>query len=83
MMAKLTPDPPSFSGVEGTCPACRKLVRLQIIPPRGEVRCPDCGRRWAGPQAFCAALDAYRPGTSALLTNMLRSCRASGIDTLA
>lgn len=79
--SKLTPDPARYSSVEGTCVACRKPVKLQVLPVTGEIRCPEDGRTWPGPDAYTDELAARVPDEAKRLRPMLaNSARAMGVD---
>jgi hypothetical protein len=72
-------EPHTYNGVPGTCPTCRQLVKLQLLPS-GAVRCPKCDLTWPSIERFIEVFD-QTVGDGAKLEQALRnSARASGWD---
>jgi hypothetical protein len=70
-------EPHTYNSVAGTCPACRQLVKLQLLPV-GAVRCPKCDVTWPSIERFVEVF-GQTVGDPANVARALRnSARASG-----
>jgi hypothetical protein len=71
--------PDTYNSVAGTCPACRQLVKLQLLPSK-TVRCPKCDSSWPSIERYVEVF-SQTVGDAANVEQALRnSARASGWD---
>jgi hypothetical protein len=70
-------EPQTYNSVQGTCPACRQLVKLQLLPSKA-VRCPKCDLTWPSIERFVEVASQTGGDATKVEQALRNSARASG-----